>query len=458
MKRKPDVPRKICFQMLYEVFEKSGYANLVLTSALNADSVMNELDRSFVTAMFYGTITRTYTIDHYLFRYLKGKNQKLDGSVRTILRMGVWQLLFSKSIPTFAAVDGMTELAKGVTHSGGVGLVNAVLRAISTDAEMLAEDLKTAKFDVRFSLNKEISGLLIKWYGKEKAEQIAGAFLKEPSVTARVNTLLCTMRILTDRLAAEGVTAEEGFFAPQALRLTGGAKSVDTLSAYRDGLFMIQDEGAMMAAVIADPKPENRILDICSAPGGKTCHLAELTGDKAIISSLDIHENRLELVRQNVERLKITSVTTVAGDATEADRIFADEIAGFDVVLVDVPCSGLGLLSRKPDIRLSASYARIMSLLPLQSEILRNAGKLVRKGGFLLYCTCTVNPDENSGQVDAFLAENLDFVVEDITALLPSKLTDRNPSHRTSAADGRIQMLPDMDGCDGFFIAKMRRV
>lgn len=457
MSRKVDIPRKICYEMLFEVFEKGGYANLVLKQRYRSDFDMSDLDKNFVTAMFYGVITYSFTMDFFINRSAGKNSGKIDANVRILLRMGVWQLLFSRSIPPFAAVNTSVDLAKMITNPGGVGMVNAVLRSIAKDSDAIIEEIKTAKFDVRYSLSKEISGLLMKWFGKAKAEAIAASFLEQPETTARVNILRSNAQSLREKLEAEGVGVQDGLFAPQALRIRLGSKSIEELDAFRQGLFMIQDEAAMMASVIADPHTKERILDMCSAPGGKSCHLAELSGDQAEIVSLDIHEGRLELVKQNAERIGLSSIKTDVADAVMLDQVHPEWIGTFDVVVVDVPCSGLGLLRRKPDIRITGNFERIMSLLPLQAEILRKSALFVRPGGALVYCTCTINPDENDGQVDMFLASDNLFSPENFASLLPQKLAEANPGHIDSAKKGRLLLLPDGDGCDGFFIAKMRR-
>lgn len=457
MSHKVDIPRKICYEMLFDVFEKGGYANLVLKQRYRSDLEMSDLDKNFVTAMFYGVITYSFTMDHFINRSAGKKSRKIDANIRILLRMGVWQLLFSRSIPPFAAVNTSVDLAKMMTNPGGVGMVNAVLRSIAEHADTISEEIKTAKFDVRYSLSKEISGLLIKWFGMSKAEDIAASFLEQPETTARVNTLRCNAQSLRKKLEAEGVQVQDGRFASQALRLRLGSKSIEELDAFREGLFMVQDEAAMMASVIADPHPNERIMDMCSAPGGKSCHLAELSDDKAEIISLDIHEGRLALVKQNADRLGLSSIRIDVADAVTLDQVHPEWVGTFDVVLVDVPCSGLGLLKKKPDIRITGNFERIMSLLPLQAEILRKSALFVRPGGALVYCTCTINPDENDGQVDMFLASDNRFAPEDFLGQLPQKLTEVNPRHIDSAGKGRLQLLPDEDGCDGFFIAKMRR-
>lgn len=457
MSREGFLARKICFEMLFDVFERGGYAQLVLKQRFKSETGLSSRDKSFITAVFYEVIARTFTLDHIIGLKIKGNIRSLDPLVRTVLRMGVWQILFSGSVPDHAAVNTSVEIISKRVGHGAKALVNAVLRAVAGEADFLKAGIRTAKPDVRFSMSSEIAGLLIKWYGKDKAESIAAAFFEEAKVTARVNTLRCSRDRLQELLEEEEVESDIGLYSDQALTLRLQGTPLDALKAYRDGLFMIQDEAAMLAGIITDPKPEDRILDLCAAPGGKSCHLAELSNDDAEILATDINESRLELVKQNAKRLGIRSIRTEIADAREPDSSVFGPEESFDLVLADVPCSGLGLLKRKPDIRLTISYERIRALYPIQDEILRNAARYVKKGGCLMYCTCTINPDENENRVAAFLAERSDFRIEPITEIIASKpaFSER---HRNEAKEGRLLLLPDEDGCDGFFISKMRRI
>jgi len=446
----------ICFEMLFEVYEKEGYAQLVLKQGLKAYPDLSARDKGFATALFYGVITRTFTLDFVIEKKIQRTVQELDPAVRTILRMGVWQILFSESIPDYAAVNTSVAIASKRANPGGKSLLNAVLRAVASESDHFQEKLQREKPYVRFSLSREITGLLIKWYGEEKAESLANAFLGETQVTARVNRLKTTRSELQEAMEQEGVDCEFGRLTDQSLTIRLQGVSVDSLQAYRDGLFMIQDEAAMLAGILSSPRPGDRVMDVCAAPGGKSCHMAELSSDQADILALDIHENRLKLIDDNRFRLGIRSIRTGISDARNPDLSVTGPEEGYDIVLADVPCSGLGLLKRKPDIRLTINYSRIQSLLEVQKDILMKSSRYVKPGGVLMYCTCTINPDENGNRVDAFLKECPEFVLEPLNRLLPQALlSDRN--HTEEAAKGRIQLLPDTDGCDGFFIAKMRR-
>ncbi|MBN1891558.1 MAG: 16S rRNA (cytosine(967)-C(5))-methyltransferase RsmB, partial [Clostridiales bacterium] len=340
---------------------------------------------------------------------------------------------------------------------GAKSLVNAVLRSVAKEADILRAELESAKPYVRFSLSREIAGLLIKWYGISKAESIASALLGEAKVTARANALRCTRAELKDRLETEGVQSDPGRFSDRSLTLHLNGIPIDSLRAYQDGLFMIQDEAAMMVGILARPRPGQRILDVCAAPGGKSCHMAELSTDDADILALDIHESRLKLIEENAQRLGIKSVRTAISDASDPDRTVVGAPGSYDIVLADVPCSGLGLMKRKPDIRLTSSYDRIMSLLDVQEQILDQSANFVKPGGVLMYSTCTINPDENENRIETFLDRHAQFVPEPLTGDLPVALMSL-PRHVREGELGRLLLLPDDDDCDGFFISKMRRV
>lgn len=456
MSGKADKSRNLVFHMLGEVLENGAYSNIVLQKSLRSITLTQE-EKSFLTALFYGTITRLHTLDYYLRKNLKKKYETLDPAVHELLRMGVWQLLYAHSVPAFAAVNETVKLAKIYTNEGGVRLVNAVLRSISADIEAGIIDPEKARFDVKYSLNRELSGCLIKWYGDERAASIADAFLKDPSITARVNSFRISRDELMLRLKDEGVDSEEGRLSDDALILSLNGHALYELPSFREGLFMIQDEAAMLAAILMNPVTGSRILDVCSAPGGKTCHIAEKMGDKGRILALDINESRLEMVEENQARLGLTCIDTALADATNLAEELADYKGYYHAVLADVPCSGLGLLLRKPDIRNTMTYDKMNDLVKIQATILDQASFFVCPGGTLLYSTCTINPHENDEQADAFLANHGDFEEYPFDDILPQKSALRTDGHISDAKRGRLKLLPDEDACDGFYIARFRR-
>ncbi len=456
MSGKADKSRNLVFHMLTEVLENGAYSNIVLQKSLRSVKLTQE-EKSFLTALFYGTITRLHTLDYYLKKNLKKKYDTLDPAVHQLLRMGVWQLLYAHSVPSFAAVNETVKLAKLYTNEGGVRLINAVLRSISADIESGIIDPEKARFDVKYSLNRELSGCLIKWYGDDRAASIAEAFLKDPVITARVNTFRINREELIRRLRDEGVDSEEGRLSDDALILTLNGHALYELASFREGLFMVQDEAAMLAAILMDPREGWKVLDVCSAPGGKTCHMAEKMDDKGRILALDINESRLQMVEENQARLGLTCIDTALADATDLSAELSGYLGYYDAVLADVPCSGLGLLLRKPDIRHTMTFEKMNDLLKVQETILEQAALFVRPGGTLLYSTCTINPHENDGQADAFLARHENFEEYPFDDILPQKDALRTDVHLSDARRGRLKLLPDEDACDGFYIARFRR-
>lgn len=425
--------RENAYTMLYEVLENGGFSNLVIRSG--------ESD-AFTTALFYGTIARCHTIDFLLKHFAKTDIAECDPETRTLLRMGAWQIFFSEKVPSFAAVSTTVELCKKV-HKSSTSYVNAILRKLS-EADY---DESSFKPEVQTSLKSEIFGILKKSYGRDRALDIGKALLERPDITVRTNILKTTRDELKESLIKSGVTVRDAHFMKDALIIDG--TNIETLSEFKDGLFFVQNEAAQLASIVADPDKDISILDCCAAPGGKSTHLAELTSDSAKITSLDINESRLELIRENAVRLGLENISVSSGDSTKAFE------GTYDMVMCDVPCSGLGLMGRKPDIRLTISYDRIAELLPKQKQILQNAADAVRPGGKLIYCTCTLNRAENEERIEQFLIDNPDFSPVDITDIVPEILND--DLRREGLKRGMITLYPDIDGCDGFFVCRLER-
>lgn len=451
-KRKPDLARNLSYTMLYQVLEEGAYSHIIVQNYLR-DSALEGRDRSFSLAVFYGTLTRLYTIDFYLGKCVKKGLASLEPSVRTILRMGGWQLLFSDSVPDFAAVNESVSLLRLYSGEGAAKLGNGVLRAL---CEMKKNDLihpEKEKFDVRFSLNKELSGCLKKWYGEDRASEIMEAFFSEPTVCIRPNIRKVSKNELADILKNEGIDVEDGLFLSSSLRISLKGRDPALLPSFADGLFSMQDEAASLAGFLAAPRPGCRVLDVCAAPGGKSCHMAELMEDTGVVIAVDIHEKRLGKIRENKDRLNLSCIREYQADASSLKGEASVEPSSFDVVLADVPCSGLGLLKKKPDIRHTMTYDKMEQMIPIQKEILREASLYVKPGGRLIYSTCTINPKENQKQVENFLRDNPMFEPEDLSGKLWTCAGEHAKRHQESAENGWIQMSPDIDKCDGFFVS-----
>ena len=473
-----DPARLAAARILLAVFEQGAYANLGSVQLLE-QADLTSLDRRFASALVYGTISRVWTIDWILAQASSRPVEALDPWVRTVLRLGVWQLCWSRSVPPTAAVDESVRLASRGAHSGDsagrkgdAGFVNAVLRRL---AERPIE-LPAGNLPVKAGLPPKLFGYLRKWFGETEAIQLAESFLEsEGTVTARVNNLRTTNEAVRQILLEQGVDTESGRFCPEAIRLDLHGQSVRSLNAWQTGLLSIQDEAAMLVGHVAAPVPgtDNLIIDLCAAPGGKTCHLAELTGDRTPILAFDIHPARLALIQEHALRLGLGSITcrladaaaktVAAGHASESDeQPEQDPFSGLNgraaLVLADVPCSGLGLLGRKPEISLHMTHEKIIGLYPLQAAILRRAGSLVRPGGTLVYSTCTINPAENIEQVLQFIKDSAgEFELDPINDKIPPGLL-QDPDIVRQAAAGWLQILPHHHHIDGFFIARMKRV
>ncbi|MDW7656082.1 MAG: 16S rRNA (cytosine(967)-C(5))-methyltransferase RsmB, partial [Bacillota bacterium] len=416
-------------------------------------------DRRFAAALIYETLSYTYTIDWILRQVSKRPLASLDPWIRTVLRMGVWQLTWSRSIPVSAAIDESVRIAASRTNRGAAGYVNAVLRNLARNPVEIPDNVPLLT-----GLPPELYGHLRKWYGDEEARKLACQSLESVrTVTARTNRLRITPEALCERLSQDGVICEPGRYCPEALAMHLSGQPVSGLAAWRDGLLSIQNEAAMLVGHAAGPRQGWSIIDLCAAPGGKTTHLAELAGGQADILAVDSHEERLHLVTEQAKRLGLDGIRyLVADSATGLDPAgkpaFMPWQEQADLVLADVPCSGLGLLGRKPEIRLHMTHERIGTFYPLQAAILDTAARLVRPGGVLIYSTCTINPAENDGQVDAFLQRHGGLFQSDpLTELLPLSLLDQDDL-ADQAARGRLQLLPHRHGTDGFFMARMKKV
>ena len=440
-----DSQRDLCYTLLYKYSEQKTFSNLMFRSENVTD---------FVRAAVYGTITYMITIDH-IVRVASGKEvDKMDIPTAAIVRFGTWQLLFSDKVPSYAAISSSVDLAKKYTPKSS-GFVNAVLHKVD-ELPNEQKNIDNYKPNIACALKPEIFGIFKRDYGKDKALSIGKALLKVTPTTIRINPLKISKNSAVNELEREGFKVEDGHFVPEALTLISSeGVSIDNCQAFKDGDFFVQGEGAMLAALIAAPKKGDRILDVCAAPGGKSTHMAQMVSDDCEIISLDINDSRLELIRDNARRLGIRSITAQKADSTDLQATVKDT-GSYDIVLADVPCSGLGLMSGKPDIRHSISYERISELLPKQQKILENASLYVKPGGRLIYSTCTLNKDENEEQVRAFLESHPDFYADDITPFLPDRIII-DEKRKEDIKNGMITLLPDTDLCEGFFIAALKR-
>jgi 16S rRNA (cytosine967-C5)-methyltransferase len=452
---KPKGARDVAMNVLQRVEMNGAYSGLELNQALTS-AELSRPDAALATELVYGTIQRLNTIDYALSGRVKGWPQKVEPWVRSLLRLSYYQLRWLSRVPAHAVVDEAVRIAKKRGHAGIAGLVNGVLRGLLRDGveTPLPEHMTTAeKLSLTHSHPQWIVERWLSAYGEAATEQICAANNEPPHASARVNPLRSERDQLIDAMQDAGLDVNPSELASQGIVALKAGNLVHT-DWYKDGLFSIQDESSMLVASAADPKPGMTVLDCCAAPGGKSTHLAELMRNQGKVIANDVHPHKEALIRQQAERLGLTGIETLTGDAAELpERLPAQSC---DVVLLDAPCSGLGVIRRKPEIKWNKTPDDIAGLSDLQSQLLRRVQSLVKPGGVLVYSTCTIAPEENENAVRNFLAEYPDFSLDPgwpEHVLQPLIESGKLPQ----PFSGMIQLLPHMFGSDGFFIARMRR-
>lgn len=435
--------RQAAFVSLQKYENGGKYLNIEADTAI-CRNALEGADRALYTNIVYGTVERRITLEYLLAQLCDRPLAKIDRNVAIILRMSLYQLRYLDRVPAYAVLQEAGELTRRFAAQSAVGFVNAVLREYERRGAEIAMPSPQADFErylsVTYSYPAWFCALLVRCYGKRRAEAILKAFEKNPPLTLFPNLLKTDRAGLLRALRAEGIACEETRYSPYGVRLSRHVP-IDAITPLAQGLCFVQDEASQLAALALGAAPAQTILDSCACPGGKSFALALLCGDKAKIISCDLHENKLSLVRRGAEKLGIASVEAQARDSGAFYPPFEN---AFDRVLCDVPCSGLGVLSKKPDIR-EKKEEEIERLPAVQRRILENCARYVRPGGELVYSTCTVHPAENEEQIKAFLREHPEF------SLQPFMLGQET-------VQGMQTLLPDRyAGMDGFFIAKLRK-
>ena len=418
--------------------EQNGYSNLVLAAALERQALSPQ-DKAFVSALFYGVTERLLTLDWALGRCLAKPLQKLDAPVRAVLRCGLYEAKYMRT-PVPAAVNAAVDLCRQLKKASAAGLVNAVLRrAVGLDADRAHFARRAEELSVRYSVGLPIVELLLEQY-PDKAERMLASFIEKPPVTLRCNTLRTTPEELCAKLEQEGVKARP-LALPGAVEAEFSGSPAAT-QAFAGGLYHVQGLASQTAALCLEARPGETVLDLCAAPGGKTLLLAQQMGDRGRLLSFDAAKNRLSLIETAARRCGLSCITVGQGDAS----VYDPALAGADRVLCDVPCSGLGIIAKKPDIRYK-SLERAEDLHALQLKILTNAARYVKEGGRLVYSTCTMDERENQQAVRAFLEHAPKFRLAPPPVVLEGALV----------RDNMQTMLPGYAGSDGFFVAVLDR-
>ena len=432
--------RQVAFLTLLKIEKDKAYSNIALDSAVKAYS-LDSTDCAFISRLVYGVTERKITLDFVFSKFLKQPLKKLKPEILVILRLGTYQILFMDKIPDSAAVNESVLLAKNNKCDFASGLVNAVLRKVSENGQNILNTLsEEEKVSVLYSAPLELVKFLNYHYNEENAEMILKSALTPKEITIRVNTLKTTEDELVEILESENIIAKKTFYKNALTLETSGA--VYELSAYKNGLFYVEDISSQICVSELGLKENDKFIDICSAPGGKSFTAAQYMKNKGEIYSCDIHSHRVELIKSGAERLGLTCIMPTENDAT----VYNENFKNADCVLCDVPCSGLGIIGKKPEIKYK-SLDEAKELIPIQKQILSTASQYVKKGGTLVYSTCSINPNENRKVCDWFLKENEEFKSVKVAIDIPRCIDEGD----------YLTLTPHINNCDGFFIAKFIR-
>ena len=439
-----ETARQTALNLLIKAEKGQAYSNLALNAALS-QSQLSAQDRSLVTALFYGVLERKITLDYVIQQYSNLKLNKISFDILSVLRMGVYQLAFMDAIPDSAAVNESVMLAEYCRKKSAKGFVNAVLRSFVRDHNQIAyPDSSNLSFcySVRYSCPEWLVEKWISEYGAEQTEQILAHSLGRPPVTVRVNTLKVTSEVLLQRLRDEKVTARLHPTVQNCITIEKSG-DIEGLLSYQQGLFYVQDIASQLCCLALAPQKGERILDLCAAPGGKSFTTALLMENSGTIESFDLYPKRTHLIETGAKRLGISNMKVRTANANQ----FLPELIGADRVLCDLPCAGLGVIRRKPEIKYKQPED-LKRLPEIQYSILQNASRYLKCGGVLLYSTCSLSIEENEKVAERFLEENKNY------RLMPISDT----GYPEIDGKGMVTLFPDKNGSDGFFFARFQRI
>ena len=455
-----DKTRELALKILYKIDKEKAYSNIVLNEMINQNKKeLTNKDIGLISEIVYGTTTWKLTLDEIIKKYSKIKLKKISPWILNILRMGIYQIVFLDKIPKSAAVNESVNLAKRYGHKSSSNFVNAILRKVTVkDYEeffQLKEDIQ--RISITNSMPRWIIEELTKQLGDiKKVEEIAINSNLRPHLSIRINNLKIAEnknieQELIKKLEEKNIEVKQGVL--EDFLILKNAKNIENMEEFRQGLFTIQDETAGLIPIILNPNKTDVILDACSSPGGKTTYLAEMMKNQGIIEAWDIHEHRTKLVENTARRLGITNIETKVNDATIYDEKYKEK---FDKILLDVPCLGLGVLKRKPDIKWQKSKEDIEEITKTQKQILENCSQYLKKGGELVYSTCSILKEENENIINNFLKVHENFYTEKINIEENKKIKNKEFFKKYITNDNCLQVYQNKE-TDGFFICKLKK-
>lgn len=462
--------RELVLESLTEIDRGERSASQSMEETLRQYQYLSKQERSFYTRLCQGTIEYRLQLDYLIDQVSNTPVKRCKSYIRNILRMSLYQLRFMDGVPEAAVCNEAVKLAEKKGFRSLKGFVNGVLRNLIRQQDTLTlpdrETDMSLYLSIVYSMPEWLVKELLEWYGSELTESILKAFLQESPLTVRVNQAQSSKEEVRSLLETEGIQVEEGYYAENALRLSG-INYVNRMKPFRQGLITVQDESSILQGYLVNLSPGDQVLDLCAAPGGKTLHAAErllLTekesqnrGERVqsgMIIARDISDHKLMRIQENAERMGYPNVQIEKWDAREPEEKLFQTM---DLVIADLPCSGLGVIGRKPDIKYRMTKEQFGELVELQQEILKTAGQYVKPGGRLIYSTCTINPRENQEQV-TWMREHLPFESIPIQAELPEALVSQlTEQPGTDLEEGYCTLFPGRQHCDGFFMAAFQR-
>ena len=418
-----------------------------MNNAINKNEI-DKKDIGLLTELTYGTLQRKMTLDYFLSPFLT-KNKKMESWVRQLLRLTIYQMVYLDKIPDRAAIFEAVEIAKRLGHKGISGLVNGVLRSIQREGLPSFEEIENPleRLSIRTSHPLWLVKRWVDQFGFEETTVMCELNLTPPMMTGRVNRTKTNREECLEILRAEGFEVEASTVVPEAILCMKG--NLAHSKAFKNGLLTIQDESSMIVALALGVSENNHVLDACAAPGGKSTHIAEKLNGTGEVISLDLHEHKVKLIRENASRLGLSNIQTKALDSRNALDFFEKE--SFDRILLDAPCSGLGVMRRKPDMKYTKKEEDLLQLQNVQKTLLESVSTLLRKNGILVYSTCTIDQEENQNVVVDFLQKHSEYEFDDaFINRVPEKI-------RPLVKNGEVQILPQYFNSDGFYIACLRK-
>ncbi|MDG4655885.1 16S rRNA (cytosine(967)-C(5))-methyltransferase RsmB [Ectobacillus antri] len=437
--------RELALEGLMQIEKNGAYSNLLLNNLIEK-SKLSSKDVGLLTEIVYGTIQRRDALDFYLQPFLR---KKVEPWVKVLLRLSLYQMEFLDRVPAHAVIHEAVEIAKKRGHKGIGAMVNGVLRSVQREGVPSLEHIKNPaeRLAIKTSHPQWLVEQWIRAYGFDTAQRICETNLLPPLSTARVNVSKTTVEEVIEMLGAEGVEAERGILSEDAVQIKRG--NIAHTKAFQEGYVSVQDESSMLVARALGPEPGDYVLDTCAAPGGKTSHIAERLLGTGRVVSLDLHPHKVRLIQAQAVRLHLTNVEAQALDARKVGEKFQAET--FDKILIDAPCSGFGVIRRKPDIKLGKTEADSERLAKIQCDILEAAAPLLKKNGRLVYSTCTIGSIENEDVIQTFLNKHPEYEID-------TTMKERLPSSLKSyVGKGEVQILPHYFLTDGFYIACLRK-